>query len=131
VGKLLNTALWRALIILLGAVLLLVILGAAGIVWVVKCSTPSGRALSSLVPAVGLVETQELAASGSLDALDAKLRTEFSHKLAHYRIVTRAKGADHEVVIEPTGWCFCRATYVLHDGGKRLEVVEPLFGNGR
>lgn len=130
-GKLLNTALWRALIVLLGVVLLLVILGAGGIVWVVNCSLPSGRALSSLVPVVRLVETRELAASGSLDALDAKLKAFFPHKLADYRVVTRVRGADHEVVIEPTGWCFCRATYVLHDGGARLEVVAPLLGSGR
>lgn len=129
--RILRSLLRRICIIAAGALVLAVVLYVGAIVWALKCSLPSGRALSSLVPVVSLVETRELAASGNLDALDAKLKTEFSHKLPHYRIVTRTNGVDHEVLIEPTGWCFCRATYVLHDGGKRLEVVEPLLGSGR
>ena len=102
-------------------------------VWEDRCGFPSDDALRVLVPIVKFTETQELAASGRVGDIDAALRSPKPPHvigLDYYRIVTSKTSAGYVVTIKPTGWCFCRRTYVLRDGGKRLEVV-PDFLNRR
>jgi len=112
---------------------LAVVLYVGAVVWVAKCSLPSSGAARALVQTVRLIETHELAATGRLGDIDVKLRSEKHHVIGldHYRILTRRRGVAYDVVIEPTGWCFCRATYILRAGGSEVEVVKPLLGSGR
>jgi hypothetical protein len=114
-----------------GLLVLALVLAAGGFLWVSECSLPSSAALRSLVPGVRLAEAQELAATGRLDGIDAKLRAWYPGGLRHYRVAVGKTGADYEVAVEPTGWCFCRATFILRHGGQDLEIIEPLLGNGR
>jgi hypothetical protein len=112
---------------------LVFVLYVGAIVWAAECLLPSGGAARALVQVVRLVETQELAATGRVGDIDARLRSEKHHVIGldHYRVLTRGTGVGYDVVIKPTGWCFCRATYILRAGGKELVVVKPLLGSGR
>lgn len=83
------------------------------------------------MPAVRLAETQEPAATGRLDGLDAKLKTWYPKGLRGHRVVVLGEGPSSEVAIQRTGWCFCRATYILREAGREPEVVKPLIGGGR
>jgi hypothetical protein len=99
-------------------------------VWVDKCNFPSDDALRVLVLVVKGIETRELAASGHVGDIDARLRSAPPPHiigLDHYRVVTRKAASGYEIVIQPTGWCFCRATYILRDGGKQLQVIRPFL----
>lgn len=126
------TAVLRCICIFLARLLVLALVIAAGtFLWFAECSFPSSGALRSLVRGVRLAETQEMAATGRLDGLDAKLRAWYPDGIRDYRVAVAKRGGEYEVVIKPTGWCFCRATYVLKHGGQELEIVAPLLGNGR
>ena len=99
-------------------------------VWEDKCDEPSDEAQRVLIPVVKQIETQELAASGRVGDLDKRLRSGPQPHiigLEYYRVLTRKTNAGFEVVIKPSGWCFCRPTYVLRQGGKQLEIVRPLL----
>ncbi|SPF54456.1 hypothetical protein SBA4_640017 [Candidatus Sulfopaludibacter sp. SbA4] len=101
------------------------------LVWEFKCDMPTDEAQRVLVWVVKVTETRELAKSGKLGDIDAGLRSgprPHVIGLDHYRIVVRQTPDGYDVVIKPTGWCFCRSTFILRDNGKRLETVHPLSG---
>jgi len=80
---------------------------------------------------VRVTETRELARSGGLGDIDAELRSgppPHIIGLDQYRVVVERVPSGWEVVIKPTGWCFCRSTFILKDNGKRVEIVSPLSG---
>ena len=103
------------------------LLSLAGLVWDSKCSSPSEEARRVLLKTVALMEIGEIQTSGGVGDLEARLRSSWPRLAAldNYRIVTRRLLAGYDVVIEPRGWCFCRRAFILHDGGRRLEIVEP------
>jgi len=103
-------------------------------VWDEQCNQPSRDAERVLITIVKLIEKQELEASGHVGDIDKRLRSgppPHIIGLNHFRVLTRTTNAGYEVVIEPSGWCFCRPTYVLRQGGKQLEIVRPLLNRWR
>jgi hypothetical protein len=97
------------------------------LVWEIKCSAPSGNAARVLVPIVKMTMTRRLAMKGSDGDTDAELRALYASvpQIKEYRIVIKPDSGD--VVVEPTGWCFCRQTFILQDGGKRVQRISPLL----
>ncbi len=99
------------------------------LVWEFKCDMPTGDAQRVLVRVVAITEKHELWESGRLGDIDAELRSERPYPrvigLDHYRIIVQKLPNGYDVVIRPTSWCFCRATFILHDDGKTMEVAYP------
>ena len=108
---------------ILGLIGLLAAVLAIVLVLVTKCVDPADGARRGLVTAVRITEKQELARTGRLGDIDAELRSgrEAHTILQYYRIVVQKTSNGYDVVIKPTGWCFCRPTFILHDGGNRLQ----------
>ena len=98
--------------------------------WNGRCYMPPDDAKRVLLPVVRHLVMQELASTGTVSDLDARLRTESPHLIGldGYRVETKHSKDGYVIRIEPTGWCFCRPTYVLLDGGKRLKIIQPLIG---
>jgi hypothetical protein len=100
-------------------------------VWETKCDEPMDEAQRVLVPLVKYNEIRELAKSGRLGDIDAALRSgppPHVIGLDYYRVVVQAKPKGDDVAIKPTGWCFCRRTFMLRENGKRLETISSLTG---
>lgn len=95
----------------------------------VQCTVPTNDAHRILARYVAIRETQELEESGKLGDLDSELRSEKPYPRAagldHYRIVVRKVSGGYDVILQPMQWCFCRSTFVLHNGGWRVEVLPP------
>lgn len=114
-------------IVLLALVAALGIAYAGFFLWLAECDSPSGDADRVLLPAVRAFEMANLRSSGGVGNLDAKFRSRYPGLIGldEYRVVTKKVAGGYDVVIEPRRWCFCRQTFVLHDGGRRLEVIDP------
>jgi hypothetical protein len=100
-------------------------------VWEVKCDEPMDEARRVLLPVVHSNEIQELARSGRLGDMDAALRSgppPHVIGLDYYRVVVQATSKGYDVAIKPTGWCFCRRTFMLREDGKRMETISSLTG---
>jgi hypothetical protein len=101
------------------------VLAILGAVEVYECSWPSWEAGRVLVRVVAITEGRDFRATGRVGDIDAELRSEVPHLIGldRYRIVVHKEVSGYEVAVEPSGWCFCRESFILHDGGKRIEVV--------
>jgi hypothetical protein len=91
-----------------------------------QCGAVSQMSLRQLIPMVEAIEKGELATLGRVGDIEARLQSERPGwiELRKYHVVTRRVASGYDVVVEPTGfWRFCRCTYVLHDGGDRLETL--------
>jgi hypothetical protein len=100
-------------------------------VWEAKCDEPMDQAQRVLLPLVKFNETQELAKSGRLGDMDAALRSgppPHVIGLEYYRVVVQSSPKGYDVAIKPTGWCFCRRTFMLRENGKRMETISSLTG---
>ena len=117
----------RSILVVLGGVLAqLLVLAGIALLFVIECVVPAGSAQRVLVRVVAIRAGQELARTGKLRDLDAELRSEYPHVIGldRYKIIVQKTSDAYDVVIKPSSWCFCRPTFILHDGGRRLEVVQ-------
>ncbi len=115
----------RVIVAVAAAFAVLQVLAIIGVVTMYECGWPSSQAGRVLVRVVAITEKQDLRATGKVGDIDAKLRSGFPHLtlLDQYRIVVHKEASGYGVAVEPSGWCFCRDSFILHDGGERLEVV--------
>ena len=124
----------RAIVAVAAVLAVLQVLAVIGVVLEYECDWPSSQADRVLVRVVAITEEQDLRATGKVGDIDAKLRSERQHVIGldHYRIVVRKEGSGYEVAVEPSGWCFCLYSFILHDAGKRTEVfpswLSRVFG---
>ena len=113
---------------MLGLFTVLAVIYGVLLVFELKCDTPTEEAHRVLVKVVEITEKQELRKTGRLGDIDSELRSGPKPHiigLDYYRVIVQKTSSGYDVVIKPTGWCFCRATFILHDGGDRMEVVYP------
>jgi hypothetical protein len=97
-------------------------------VWVAECQMPSDLPKRGLVTEVTEMEEAELKSTGKVGDIEAEITSGNRHPfiLDTYRVVTRKVTGGYDVLIEPRSWCFCRKTYIIHNGGARVEVVGPI-----
>ena len=113
-----------ALICVIAAVALT---GLAILIFEFECDSPTEDAHRVLVPVVDMIRRQQLERTGKIGDIDAELRLRYPGVLGlnRYRVIVQQTPHGEDVIVRPSTWCFCRATFVLHEGGKRLEILMP------
>ena len=120
----------RVLKILLGLFASACLFVFIAVVWEVECQVPSDNLKRGFVMAVAHMEEAELRSTGTVGDLEAEIRSGYPGEpaLNDYRVVTRRVKNGYDVLIEPRCWCFCRRTYAIHDGGRRIGGIVPILG---